>query len=282
MTPVRKALWYVESHFADALTLEDVAARSGVSPYHLARGFASVTGLPVMRYVRGRRLSEAARSLAGGAPDILAVALDAGYASHEAFTRAFRDQFGRTPEAVRARGNLDDLELVEPFMMTDAPPPAPQAPRLETTRQPLLIAGVGQRYRDETRAGMPAQWQRFAPHIGHVPGQIGAVTYGVICNGDDDGNADYICGVEVTDFSRLPADFARLRIAPATYAIFLHRDHVAAIRATFTAIWDHWLARSGLAASDAPFFERYGAGFDPDTGQGGVEIWIPLASGVGA
>jgi AraC family transcriptional regulator len=47
-----------------------------------------------MRYVRGRRLTEAAKVLSDGAPDILTVALDAGYGSHEAFTRAFRDQFG--------------------------------------------------------------------------------------------------------------------------------------------------------------------------------------------
>jgi len=43
----------------------------------------------VMRYVRGRQLTEAARCLASGAPDILAIALEAGYGSHEAFTRAF-------------------------------------------------------------------------------------------------------------------------------------------------------------------------------------------------
>ena len=56
-----------------------------------------------MRYARARRLTEAARVLAKGAPDILNVALEADYGSHEAFTRAFRDHFGMTPEAVRTR-----------------------------------------------------------------------------------------------------------------------------------------------------------------------------------
>ena len=51
-----------------------------------------------MRYMRGRRLSEAARVLANGGADILTVALDFGYGSHEAFTRAFRrSQFGVNP-----------------------------------------------------------------------------------------------------------------------------------------------------------------------------------------
>ena len=97
MNPAHKALWFIESHLADELTLDEIAAIGGVSRFHMVRAFAAATGLSVMRYVRARRLSEAARALAGGAPDILTLALDADYGSHEAFTRAFRDHFGVTP-----------------------------------------------------------------------------------------------------------------------------------------------------------------------------------------
>src|ERR1700738_340053 len=107
MNPAQKALWFIESHLGDALTLDEIAAIGGVSRYHMVRAFAAATGLSVMRYVRARRLSEAARALANGAPDILGVALDADYGSHEAFTRAFRDHFGITPEALRAQRRLD-------------------------------------------------------------------------------------------------------------------------------------------------------------------------------
>src|SRR4249920_3625786 len=117
MNPAQKALWFIESHLADALTLDEVAAIGGVSRFHMVRSFAAATGLSVMRYVRARRLTEAARALASGAPDILAVALDADYGSHEAFTRAFRDHFGVTPEAVRAATCLDHLKLQEPILM---------------------------------------------------------------------------------------------------------------------------------------------------------------------
>ncbi|HEX2886051.1 AraC family transcriptional regulator [Vineibacter terrae] len=275
-TPARKAIWYVESHYAAPLTLEDVAANCGVSPYHLTRAFASLTGWPVMRYARNRRLTEAARALAGGAPDILAVALDAGYASHEAFTRAFHDQLGLTPEAVRAQGHVDNIALTEPFNMRYATTKALEEPRIETTSRPLLIAGINQRYSCETAMGMPAQWQRFQPFIGNIAGQVGAAAYGVVHNGDDNGNVDYLCGVEVGSFSDLPQELSPLRIAPARYAVFAHRDHVAAIRSTFTAIWDTWLPQSGHKAADAPFFERYDATFNPDTGLGGIEIWIPI------
>src|ERR1700684_1086622 len=110
MNPADKALWFIESHLAEALTLDEIAGVAGVTRFHMVRAFAAATGFSVMRYVRARRLSEAARSLASGAPDILQVALDAEYGSHEAFTRAFRDHFGLTPEAVRAAARLDHLK----------------------------------------------------------------------------------------------------------------------------------------------------------------------------
>src|ERR1700742_1751890 len=102
MNPAQKALWFIESHLAEPLTLDEIAEVAGISRFHLVRAFAAVTGLPVMRYVRARRLTEAARALAGGAPDILTVALEAGYGSHEGFTRAVRDHFGGAPERGRA------------------------------------------------------------------------------------------------------------------------------------------------------------------------------------
>jgi len=112
MNAVGRAIWFIESHVSGDLSLDDIAKSVGVSRYYLVRAFGVVTGRSVMRYVRGRRLTEAARSLINGAPDILTVALDAGYSSHEAFTRAFREQFGMTPEAVRAQANLKTIRVM--------------------------------------------------------------------------------------------------------------------------------------------------------------------------
>jgi AraC family transcriptional regulator len=277
MDPVGKALWFIESHFAGEITLEEIADVSGVSRFHLSRAFGRATGRSVMRYARGRRLTEAARSLSAGASDILSVALDAGYGSHEAFTRAFRDQFGLTPEAVREQRRLDNLELVEPIKMDETLIENLEPPRFETSK-PLLIAGLGERYTCETSKAIPSQWQRFGPHFGNIPRQVGHTAYGVCCNGDDDGNFDYICGVEVSSFSELPPNFTRVRIPEQRYAVFRHRDHISTIRRTFATIWDKWLPESGHIVADAPEFERYGEEFDPVSGTGGVEIWIPLKS----
>src|ERR1700709_1307535 len=162
MNPAQKALWYIESHLAGALTLDEIAGVAGVSRFHLVRAFAAATGLPVMRFVRARRLTEAARALAGGAPDILSLALDADYGSHEAFTRAFRDHFGMTPEAVRSSTCLDHLKLEGPIVLDSTLTDKLQPPRFETGKA-LLVAGISERCTQENQgAGIPNQWQRYS------------------------------------------------------------------------------------------------------------------------
>jgi AraC family transcriptional regulator len=276
MDPVRKALWFVEGRFAADVSLDAVAEACGVSRFHLSRIFAVATGQPVTRYMRGRRLTEAAKALAGGAPDILEVALDAGYGSHEAFTRAFRDHFGTTPEAVRAQRHLDNLTLVEAIKMDESLIANLAPPSIEMGKL-LLVAGLGGRYTFESSKNIPALWQRFGPHLGHVPGQVRAkgVTFGVSYNMDDSG-FDYMAGVEVSDFDKLPAEFARLRIAPQRYAVFTHREHISSMRSVIMTIWRRWLPESEYEAADAPNFERYGEEFDGRTGLGGFQLWIPI------
>ena len=276
-TPVGRALWFIESHFRSELTLEEIADAGCVSRYHMSRMFAVTMGCPIIRYVRGRRLTEAARALVNGASDILSVALDVGYGSHEAFTRAFREQFGITPEAVRAQGHLKDIRCMEAMKMQEKLLEKVEA-RFEKGGV-LLIAGLGARYSCECSVGIPAQWQKFVPHLGNIPGQVGRTAYGVSCNFDDDGNFDYTCGVEVSDFARVPAEWSRVRIPAQEYAVFTHRDHISTIRSTWTTIWNKWLPESGREVAEAPNFELYGEDFNSVTGRGSVEIWLPLKCG---
>src|SRR6202790_3967835 len=243
MNAAQKALWYIESHLARPLTLDEISAMAGISRFHMVRAFAAATGFSVMRYVRARRLTEAARTLAAGAPDILQVALDADYGSHEAFTRAFRDHFGVTPETVRAATRLDNLRLQEPIMMESTALDTLSAPRF-VTGNAFLVAGPSERVSHENGAAIPGQWQRFHQEVENIPGRIGPVAYGVCCNGDDAGNFDYIAGVEVSDFSDLPREFSRVRIPEQRYAVFTHRDHISTIRRTINTIWNHWLPAS--------------------------------------
>lgn len=276
MTPIDKALWFINSHSHDAISLEDIANCAGVSRFHLLRAFGNATGQSIMRYVRNLRLAHAARRLAQGGDDILSIAIEVGYSSHEAFTRAFRECFGVTPETIRTQRHVGNLQLQERLMTNTLRPIEVSAPRFEECPV-LLLAGVAERYSVENcGSNIPGQWQRFLPFMGHLRGQVGDVAYGVCYNFDDNGNMDYLCAVEVREFSDLPSGFARLRVAAQRYAVFFHAEHVSAIRSTWHAIWNEWLPPSGYEVTDAPFFERYDSRFDSVGGHGGVELWVPV------
>jgi AraC family transcriptional regulator len=275
MRPVDKALWYIESHLREEITLDEIARNAGVSRFHLTKAFGFSTGYSVMRYVRGRRLSQAARALANGNGNIMGLALDIGYRSHEAFSRAFREQFGLSPHEVRKQGNVDNLNPLEAITMsgetiTDLKPPQ------IVDGEPLLVAGISKTYTHETMANIPAQWQEFGPYLGRVPGQIGKHAYGVIYNADDEDTYDYLCAVQVSDFTKVPKALGKLRIAPQKYAVFTQPGHISTIRGTWNSVWSQWLPDSTFEAADAPVFELYPETFDPRTGNGGFELWVPI------
>lgn len=142
-------------------------------------------------------------------------------------------------------------------------------------RDALLIFGLSQRYA-HTNVGMPAQWSRFIPFIGSIRGRVDDTTYGVIRGAEEAGTIDYICGVEVRSFPNEPKEFVRLQIPAETYAVFEHHEHVSAVQTSWQAIWSHALSDAKLQATDGPAFEHYGQSFDPKTGLGGFELWVPV------
>jgi len=154
--------------------------------------------------------------------------------------------------------------------------PGLEPPRFED-RKAFLLAGLTARYVHGHIEGIPAQWQRFAPHLGKIPGQVGWTSYGVCFNFDGTGNFDYMCGVEVAEGSPLPSDLTLLPVAEQRYAVFRHRDHISQIGKTWNAIYNEWPASSGHVLVQAPQFEVYGQDFNPQAGTGVVEIRIPIA-----
>lgn len=87
-------------HYAEPLSLHDVAARLGVSAYHLARVFRAHTGQSLHRHRDQLRLRAALNRLERDS-DLTTIALDVGYSSHSHFTAAFRRAFGIPPSVAR-------------------------------------------------------------------------------------------------------------------------------------------------------------------------------------
>jgi AraC family transcriptional regulator len=143
----------------------------------------------------------------------------------------------------------------------------------------LLIAGSSRHYTSETRNSIPKQWEHFVLRAAEVPHRTGATLYGICYKGTRDAGFDYLTGVEVSTADHLPQEFTSLKLNPRRYAVFAHISHVSAIPRTIDTIWTKWAVDCGLKiAHDKPWFERYTSEFNPQSGLGGMEIWIPLES----
>ena len=100
----------------EKLTLSRLADRLGYSEFHVSRRFREISGMPLRDYLRGRRLAFALRDLRDTDAGILDIALDYGFSSHEAFTRAFRAQYGMTPSQYRRHPTPVKLRtIIRPF-----------------------------------------------------------------------------------------------------------------------------------------------------------------------
>lgn len=94
----------------DFKSLADLAAEDGRSPFHLQRLFRAEVGESPLQFSRRVRLQRAAASLLVTQKTVLEVALDAGFDSHEGFSRAFRARFGIAPRKFREeRGAFTEL-----------------------------------------------------------------------------------------------------------------------------------------------------------------------------
>jgi AraC family transcriptional regulator len=91
----------IRGRLSGDLSLQALATRSGWSPFHLHRAFQRVVGETPKEYTLRLRIERAAGRLTTSGESVIDIAIDAGFTSHEVFTRAFRRHFGRSPARYR-------------------------------------------------------------------------------------------------------------------------------------------------------------------------------------
>lgn len=275
MSLPNKLIWQIEMRLHQPVVLADLAATCAVSPYHMARSFQMATGFAPMTYLRARRLSEAAKTLATGEDDILTIALTAQYSSHEAFTRAFASYFGVLPSTVRKARSAKTLTLMEPLkmqkeMIVDVP-----APEIKTWGA-FRVVGMSARCSFENNSAIPGLWQTFNAREDEVEDPVSRAAFGVCCDADGKGNFRYVAGCEVGDKTARPKGMDDVTVPAGRYAVFTHSGHIGDFAKTVYTIWNKALPEAGLEPRMAPDFELYDQRLNADTGRGEVEIWIPV------
>ena len=251
-----RVLLHIQEHLDEELTLEDLARVADFSPCHFHRIFSGMIGESVAAHIRRIRLERAALRLKRGGESILSIALEAGYESHEAFTRAFRAAMGRNPSDYRASVHYAPERLAEELRLLEDGGTAMEAQiRSIEAMRVAFVRHVGP-YDQCARA-----WETLCGKLG-PRGLLTPETRFMGLSHDDP---------EVTPADRLrydacatvPASFESegevgvQEIGGGDYAVTLHQGPYTGLAATYAVLCGQWIPRQGRMVGTGPSLEVY-------------------------
>jgi len=275
---------YIERNIGHELTLAKVAAQAALSEFHFHRLFRSRFGMPVMDYVRRRRITQAATALLHSRTAILAIALDAGFESQAAFTRAFRRVYHTTPAQYRSRGR--DVPWLSSAPISEAalamfPGLGKDQPRLETI-EAFDVAGVEASFDGAGRARIPQLWEALVRLTG-FPNFAECDRIGISENDDAviGGVLGYMAAIRLSPGQDVAAGLTRRTLAGGTYLVFTFEGPFQKISAAYDYIFGIWMPGSRHLVAPMPSFNRMAAQDHrpgTDTLAGITQIWIPVVA----
>lgn len=98
---------YINEHFTENLTLDEISAFAGFSKYHFARIFKTFTHTSFYKYLNQKRISHAEYLLSNPDYSVTGISLQCGFSSLSAFIRMFKQIKGCTPTQFRNMYSLD-------------------------------------------------------------------------------------------------------------------------------------------------------------------------------
>jgi len=278
-TRIDRARRLIEDRLDEDLSLEDLASAAHYSMFHFHRLFRARTGETVREHIRRLRLERAAYRLTQGDDGILGIALDAGYESHEAFTRAFKARFGIAPSVFR-----DERRRVQDERSQTARPQQKETAvdvRIEK-REPARIAFVrhtGPYDKVGEAWGKLMKWGWTKMMFGK------AETFGLCFDDPDVTPAERVRyeACMVVDAKTKPKGDVELRdIGAGSYAVGLHEgpyDRIGNSYAQLLAeVSSHPIDGRNWKLGDPPALERYlndPRKTKPDELK--TEIWMPVS-----
>lgn len=266
-----RVLVHIQQNLDDPLSLEELARLACFSPFHFHRVFTGMLGESVQNHIRRLRLERAASRLKTGCQPVVRIALDAGYETHEAFTRAFKSQFGLSPSqyrlrtqpplSLKKRGAAAAVHYSEGGPLRDFK----TKPHRETHMNVVIKSVAPMRVAFVRHVGPYASchfaWDKLCPYMGKE-GYLGPDSCFVgICHDDPDVTpADKIrydaCVTVGPDF-KPEGEIGVQTIAGGDYAVATHAGPYDKLSETYAKIMGQWLPRSGRELRSAPSFETY-------------------------
>lgn len=264
----------IEADLARPAEISVWARQAGYSTWHFQKVFAALVGEPVASYHRRRRLTEAARQLRiKPARRVLDIALDVGFESHEAFTRAFRQVSGHTPSAFRRERSHCPAWTRSPQKaehLTFIPPIMNLEPTLEN-RPALSLVGLSARFISANSPDannlevIPPLWEKLMKRRVELAAAADQLAFGACRMPDEptrEGEMEYLAGFELPVDAPVPEGMVRWEIPATQYARFTHRGPIGQFPQTLQYVYGSWFPRSNFEPTGIEL-EIYDERFSP-------------------
>jgi AraC family transcriptional regulator len=241
----------IDRRLDEDLDLEELAAIACFSPYHFHRVYRAVTGETPADTMRRLRLHRAAGALRRETTPLPRVARRAGYASVDAFSRAFAAAYGRTPKAYRegAAAHAARLAQEEIHAMYDV------------TIEPFAgVTLIGLAHQGDYHK-IGATFDRLNALAGSR-GLLTPETRAIAIYHDDPASVPEpklrsFAGFSVPRGTVAPEGTERVEIPAGPVASLLHKGPYAELESAYKYLYGVWLPGSGRAPADRPCFEEY-------------------------
>ena len=288
---VQRVIEHVASHLDEALELDTMAAQACLSRFHFHRVFRGMVGETPTELVRRLRLERAAWRLLHTDRPVTAIAFDAGYETHEAFTRAFRDCYAKPPSEFRL-GIRARIELAAPcgvhfredgriphFIPRDS---GGRAMQVSIAKYPELQVGTVRHIGPYMQINEAFERLGALAAPAHLFEKPDAMMVALFHDDPDSVPADQLrsdAAVVVTPGTPLPAGLAAQRIPAGEYASTTHIGPYEQLGDVWARFMGEWLPASGRRMSGGVSYEVYhNTPMDTPREQLRTEIRIPLAS----
>lgn len=266
-----KVLVHIQQHLDEPLPLHELAGLAGLSPYHFHHVFTGMIGESLARHVRRLRLERAATRLKLSRLPVIEIAQEAGYETHEAFTRAFHAAFGVSPRGFRHRhrpstfvhapSSVHFTPGLRPRTFHLAKPPQTGASEMSVVVKPLKPMRVAfVRHVGPYDQVAPA-WDRLCTFLGKEGLLGGDTQFFGICHDDpavtESARIRYDACVTVDRHFAPQGDIGVQVLPGGDYAVLTHIGPYADLGASYARLFGQWLPRSGRRLRPTPSFEAY-------------------------
>lgn len=109
METIMSACNYINQHYQEALSLEEVAEFSGFSKFHFTRIFKQCMNMTFYEYLNQKRISKAEELLSTTGESVTEIAMSSGFSSISAFNRTFKSIKGCSPSEYRGKSGTDEM-----------------------------------------------------------------------------------------------------------------------------------------------------------------------------